>query len=122
VARAAVLLAEEAASGLIHVVGPEVINRIQFARAIANAFGYDNDLIVGKTTGELGQGAPRPLNGGLRTLRLDALHPMIMRPMAAALEDFRSTLRDPEFGSWVQQVAGFAMAGPRHEDALRTGG
>lgn len=60
VARAAVLLAEEQASGLIHVVGPEVIDRVQFAEAIARAFGHDTSLIVGKTTAELGQGRPGP--------------------------------------------------------------
>ena len=60
VARAAVLLAEERASGLIHVVGPDVIDRVQFARAIAGAFGHNDGLIVGKSTAELGQGAPVP--------------------------------------------------------------
>ncbi len=109
VARAAVLLAEERASGLIHVVGPDVIDRVQFARAIAGAFGHNDGLIVGKSTAELGQGAPRPLNGGLKTPRLDAAHPGIMRPLAAALENFRATLLDPELGSWVQPVAGFPV-------------
>jgi len=122
VARAAVLLTEEAASGLIHVVGPDVIDRVQFARAIAGAFGHDAGLIVGKSTAELGQGAPRPLNGGLKTPRLDAAHPGIMRPLAAALENFRDTLLDPEFGSWIQPVAGFPVNGPRHEDTRPSAG
>ncbi|MGZ3379774.1 MAG: SDR family oxidoreductase [Isosphaeraceae bacterium] len=115
VARVAVLLAEERASGLIHVVGPEVIDRVQFARAIAGAFGHNDGLIVGKSTAELGQEAPRPLNGGLKTPRLDSAHPGIMRPLAAALENFRATLLDPELGSWVQPVAGFPVNRPQHE-------
>ncbi len=82
VARAAVLLAEAGASGLINVVGPEVMDRVRFARVIAGSFGYDNSLIVGKSTAELGQGAPRPLNGGLKTGRLDAAHPGVMQPLA----------------------------------------
>ena len=122
VARAAVLLAEERASGLIHVVGPEVIDRVQFARAIAGAFGHDDGLIVGKSTAELGQGAPRPLNGGLKTPRLDAAHPGIMRPLAAALENFRDTLLDPELGSWVQPVAGFTVNRPQHEGTRPSAG
>ena len=60
------------AGGLIHVAGPEVMDRVRFARAIARAFGHDPGLIVGKSTAELGQEAPRPLQGGLLTGRLDA--------------------------------------------------
>jgi dTDP-4-dehydrorhamnose reductase len=115
VARAAVVLAEAGASGLIHVVGPEVIDRVQFARAIAGAFGHDAGLIVGQSTAELGQGAPRPLKGGLKTPRLDAAHPGIMRPLALALESFRDTLLDPELGSWIQPVAGFPANRPGHD-------
>jgi dTDP-4-dehydrorhamnose reductase len=107
VARAAVLLAEEAASGLIHVAGAEVIDRVELARTVAKVFGHDLGLIVGKSTEELGQVAPRPLRGGLKTPRLDSAHPGIMRPLRLALEDFRSTLLNPELGSWVARVAGF---------------
>lgn len=92
VARAVVGLAEGGASGLIHVAGPEVMGRVEFARAIAGAFGLDPSLIVAKTTAELGQGAPRPLNGGLRTPRLDAIRPGSMRPLGEALADFRVRL------------------------------
>ena len=74
VAGAAVWLAEQQTGGLIHLAGPEVMDRVQFARAIARAFGHDPGLIVGKPTSELGQEAPRPLQGGLLTGRLEALH------------------------------------------------
>jgi dTDP-4-dehydrorhamnose reductase len=107
VAAAAVALAEEGASGLIHVVGPEVVDRLTFARQIARAFGHDDRLIAGKRTIELGQGAPRPLNGGLSNARLEALHPFLMRPMAPALDDFRDRLRDPELRDWLEPVAGY---------------
>jgi dTDP-4-dehydrorhamnose reductase len=92
VARAAVGLVDADVSGLIHVAGPEVMGRLEFARAIARAFGLDPSLIVAKTTAELGQGAPRPLNGGLLTPRLDAISRDAMRPLAKALADFRATL------------------------------
>jgi dTDP-4-dehydrorhamnose reductase len=107
VARVAVLLAEEGASGLIHVVGPEVMGRVTFARVIASAFGHNTDLIVGKPTAELGQEAPRPLEGGLLTRRLDATHPGAMRPLTAALDDFRAKLLDPQLHGWLQPVPGF---------------
>lgn len=90
VAGAAVQLAEQGVSGLIHVVGPEVMDRVAFARGLAAGFGLDPDLIVGKPTAELAQGAPRPLNGGLLTPRLDALLPGQMRPLEAAVADFRA--------------------------------
>lgn len=88
VAAAAVLLVELGVSGLIHVVGPKVMDRVAFARALAVGFGLDPDLIIGKPTTDLGQGAPRPLLGGLLTPRLDALLPDHMRPLDPALADF----------------------------------
>ena len=92
-------------SGLIHVVGPEVIDRVSFARAIASAFGFDPGRIESRPTAELGQGAPRPLHGGLLTTRLDAWRPGLMRPLAAALADFRDKLDDPELRDWVKPIS-----------------
>ncbi len=92
VAAASVRLIEEGQSGIFHVVGPEVLSRIDFARAIARAFDLDPELIQGKTTAELGQGAPRPLAGGLLTPRLDRVLPRVMRSLSVALADFRATI------------------------------
>jgi dTDP-4-dehydrorhamnose reductase len=92
VALAAVLLAESNASGLIHAAGPEVIGRVEFAEKLAQAFGLDHGLIVGKRTSELGQAAPRPLNSGLLTPRLGAWHPGLMRPLKLAVADFQARL------------------------------
>ena len=104
VARAAVVLAERKVSGLIHVAGPEVIDRVRFARALAEGFGLDPDRIVAGTTAELGQGAPRPLQGGLSTPKLDDLEAGLMRPMALALADFRERLAAGE--GWADPFAG----------------
>ena len=60
VAAAVVRLVEEDVSGMIHVAGPEVIDRVEFARAIALAFGHDTRLIIGKPTAELAQGRRGP--------------------------------------------------------------
>jgi len=92
VARAVVALLEGGHSGLFHVAGPEVMDRVRFARDLARGLGLDPSLIVGKTTAELGQGAPRPLDGGLLTPRLDALIPGAMPPLAACLADFKARL------------------------------
>ena len=95
VARAVVRLAELGQSGLIHVAGPEVLDRVAFARALAEAFGLDRARITGKTTAELGQGAPRPLRSGLLTPRLDALLDHAIRPLSLALLDFQAQLAEP---------------------------
>ena len=96
VTRAAVALAEQGRSGLAHVAGPEVIDRVRFARAIAEGFGLDPALVVARTTAELGQTSPRPLRGGLLSLRLDAWLPGAIRPLADAVADFRQRVAADE--------------------------
>lgn len=96
VALAAVLLAERGEAGIVHVAGPDFMGRVEFARALATAFGLDPAGIIGRPTAELGQGAPRPLRGGLRTARLDARLPDFrMKPLAACLADFQARLTGP---------------------------
>ncbi len=96
VAKAVVALVEGNHAGVFHVAGPEVMNRVDFAQALATGFGLDPALIIGKTTAELGQGAPRPLTGGLSSPRLEALFPGIMPPLADCLRDFQERLRSTE--------------------------
>lgn len=96
VALAVVRLVEENVSELIHVAGPEVMARPDFARGIAEAFGLDPALIVARTTQELGQTAPRPLQGGLLTPRLDVILPGVLRPLGPSLDDFRERLAREE--------------------------
>lgn len=103
VAEASVRLLEEGKSGIYHVVGPEVISRPVFAQAIAEAFGLDPREIDSKTTEELGQGAPRPLNGGLLASKLSAEMPGVMRPLADCLTDFRSRVESGE--GWANPLA-----------------
>jgi dTDP-4-dehydrorhamnose reductase len=102
VARAAVALAVAGHSGLVHVAGPDWIDRVRFARALAESVGLDPSPIVGKTTAELAQPAARPLNGGLRTEKLQSLLPGAVRPLAEALDDFHARLDEP--GTWVRPL------------------
>jgi len=104
VARAAILLVESHQSGLIHVAGPEVMDRPTFAKALATAFALDPSLVDSRPTASLGQDARRPLCGGLLTQRLDRWQTGLMRPMAACLDDFRQKLRDPELHGWVKPL------------------
>jgi dTDP-4-dehydrorhamnose reductase len=105
VAGAVILLAEARLSGLIHVAGPEVIDRVQFARAISSALGIDSSRIEGRSTALLGQAAARPLNGGLLTSRLDQWRPGLMRPLSACLEDFRQKLTCPDLQGWIKPIS-----------------
>jgi dTDP-4-dehydrorhamnose reductase len=52
--------------GIYNVVGPEIINRFDFSILAADILGLDKNLIIPKTTSELGQKAPRPLRAGLK--------------------------------------------------------
>lgn len=96
VALAAVTLAERSVSGLLHVAGPEVICRLDFARDLADGFGLDPALVVPRRTAELSQGAPRPLKGGLKTERLESLAPGLLRSLEEAVDDFRQQIGLPE--------------------------
>ena len=96
VARATLSLLRAGIHGLIHVAGPEVMDRVTFAKAIAVAFGLAPELIESQSTAELAQEAPRPLQGGLTTPRLDAFKPNLMRPLNESLADFRTCVRSDQ--------------------------
>ena len=89
VALSAILCAENGLSGIIHLAGPQVMDRGSFASAIAKTFGLDETKIQAKPTSELPQGAPRPLAGGLTSERLGTFQPDLMRSPEQALLDFR---------------------------------
>ena len=68
---AAVLdLAGKGASGIYNVVGPDWLNRYEFALKACSAFGFDPAFLEPKLTSELGQAAARPLIAGLKTEKL----------------------------------------------------
>ncbi|MCW8138922.1 MAG: SDR family oxidoreductase [Planctomycetota bacterium] len=74
VARATLALVDRGARGVWHVAGPDVMDRVALARLACRVFGVDADRCVEpRTTAELKQKAARPLRGGLRTDRLQAL-------------------------------------------------
>lgn len=103
VALAAVRLVEERRAGLVHVAGPQVIDRVQFARALAEAFALDPNLIVGRPTHETGPETPRPLRSGLLTRQLDRWLPGVMHPLSQTLKDFKDRLSDS--GDWANPLA-----------------
>lgn len=52
--------------GVLHVAGPELVDRHRFACAAADVFGFDSSRVVPLQTHLLGQRAVRPLAAGLR--------------------------------------------------------
>jgi dTDP-4-dehydrorhamnose reductase len=68
-ATASVECAERRMTGVINLVGPDRLDRYSFALAACRMFGLDERLIVPRSTADLNQLAPRPLNAGLISTR-----------------------------------------------------
>lgn len=100
VAAAVVTMAEQGVSGIVHVAGPELLDRVAFARGLARGLGLDEGLVVGKPTAELGQVAERPLNSGLLRHRLESFKPAALRGLDQALSHFLAQCADPSTG-WM---------------------
>lgn len=56
-------MVDERYTGLAHVVGQKIVTRLDFAKQIAMAFGYNPDWV--QPTDEAPAGAPRPMKAGL---------------------------------------------------------
>jgi dTDP-4-dehydrorhamnose reductase len=72
-AQCSVALVERQASGVVNVVGKDLMPRTEFTRALVILFGGDVSRITPVTTASMRQKAPRPLRGGLRTEKLARL-------------------------------------------------
>ena len=84
-------------SGIIHVAGPEVIDRVEFAREIALRVRPRHPADPRQADGRAGSGGAAAAERG--TLDRAGWRPSIlgmMRPLASALDDFRARLLDPE--------------------------
>lgn len=70
--RACVTVGRQGLTGIYHAAGPTALNRYEFTRQFADAFGYDVDLIDPIETEELGQEALRPSDSSLDSNNLVA--------------------------------------------------
>ncbi len=87
-ATATVALVERGAQGIFHVCGPERMDRLEFARAVAAFLNLDGSLLQGLPTSALGQKARRPLSAGRSIDMLTGLYRDVeMRSLADGLED-----------------------------------
>ncbi len=58
-------------TGIYNIAGRDIISRYDFARKLAQVFGFDSGLITPVKTAQLRQPAPRPLKSGLITLKAE---------------------------------------------------
>ncbi len=86
-------LAARRATGLLHVAGPEVLARSDFARLACEVFGLPLKTFRPVATAELHQKARRPLRAGLKVERaLGMLERTRLRPPREGLSAMRAAL------------------------------
>jgi len=88
-ARCLELLLETGYRGVIHACDATVIDRVGFARRVAERFGLTGQIIPVKTA-EVRLPAPRPLRGGLKVERAAALLRDKPLPLEEALDRFHA--------------------------------
>lgn len=91
-AAATVELIERDFRGLLHVAGPEVMDRHAFVLEVCTAFGLDPGLVQAVSTEWLRQPAARPRRAGLLIDRARALLRTPLRAPREALADMRRVL------------------------------
>ena len=92
-AEASVRLAQQSETGIFNVVGKDLMPRSDLGRALARAMALDTALIEPVHTSELGQLAPRPLNAGLTTDKLEAVLGTEPPGLSDSLKQFRRNWR-----------------------------
>ena len=73
--------------GIVHVAGPSVLGRYEFAQLIADAYALPAALLRPRATAELGLAARRPLRSGLGVDRLHEILGTDLTAPAAALRE-----------------------------------
>jgi dTDP-4-dehydrorhamnose reductase len=86
-ARSLELLLETRYRGVIHLSDASVLDRVDFARRVAERFGLHGTIVPVKTA-DVRLAAPRPLRGGLRVEKATRLLKGKPLPIEAALEAF----------------------------------
>jgi len=92
-AQTSVDLVQSGTSGVVNVVGKDLVPRSEFAKALVKTFGGNPDQVISVTTASLKQKAPRPLRGGLRTEKLTRLLGKEPISLAESLDRLRSRWR-----------------------------
>lgn len=82
-------LIEKEGRGVFHVVGPDWMNRVEWAQQAAQVFGIEPALVTGALTEELNQSAPRPRLSGLVSRRLPSISNTPLRNLSEGLQAMR---------------------------------
>jgi dTDP-4-dehydrorhamnose reductase len=89
------LLDHPAFAGVLHAAGATVLDRVAFARAVAERFGLRGEIVPVRTA-DAGLAAPRPLRAGLSVARAAALLRDGPLALPAALDRFHAEWRARE--------------------------
>lgn len=87
------LLIKRKRYGIYHISGADWINRWDFAKRIAKTFGYADSSIQPIKTAELQQASPRPMHGGLVTLKAETDLRMKMTGVESGLSTLKQRLQ-----------------------------
>lgn len=82
-------LIERGAKGTLNVVGKDRMPRSELAKALAQAMGLDPALVISVPSSELKQRAPRPLQAGLKTDKLQRFLGTMPMDLNESLRRFR---------------------------------
>jgi len=88
-AEASLRLLQMGARGIFNVVGKDRMPRSEVAKSLARCMALDPNLIIPVPTSELGQKAPRPLQGGLKTNKLEQLFGTEPLDLSESLKRFK---------------------------------
>jgi dTDP-4-dehydrorhamnose reductase len=80
------------AKGVLHIAGPDVLSRMEFAKIAVEAIGLDSGLLTAVETSSLKQKAKRPLNAGLKTEKLAGFG-VTMSGVRGGIDDLRRRSR-----------------------------
>lgn len=91
-------LVKRNAEGIFNVVGPDLMNRDQFAHIIAEIFNFNSSLIMPVKTKDISQRAKRPLKAGLSNQKLVGYIGITPVGVKRALEDMKHLANMDETG------------------------
>lgn len=63
---------ERNSSGIYNIAGSDILSRYEFALKLCSVFNYNDKLVRPILTSELNQPAPRPMNSGLTTFKMES--------------------------------------------------
>jgi dTDP-4-dehydrorhamnose reductase len=90
-------LVERRISGVCHVAASEACTKFEFARAVAETFGFDPALVRRVSLRSAGMLAPRPLNTSLETTFASRLLGVDMPGVRPGLARFRAAAKEEKY-------------------------